>query len=118
MGGIRMANTNDYLDHLLKGLNYQKQVVIKQLDKIDIAPPDALTLFEEWQQQIIEYAIANPPVYYLKSLILLQDTNQHIQSISYSYCNEFEYSDYVSASICWNEEDYNRLTQSKSVVKF
>ena len=118
MGGIRMANTNDYLDHLLKGLNYQKQIVIKQLDKIDIAPPDALTLFEEWQQQIIEYAIANPPVYYLKSLILLQDTNQHIQSISYSYCNEFEYTDYVSASICWNEEDYNRLTRSKSVVKF
>ena len=113
-----MANTNDYLDHLLKGLAYQKQVVIKQLNKIDITPPDALTLFEEWQQQIIEYAIANPPNYYIKSLILLQDTNQHIQSTTYSYCNELEYRDYVSASIYWNEKDYNNLTRSKSVVKF
>ena len=90
-----MSN-NDYLIQLNELLNKQKQKAICQMSHSNLNSQNALEETETWYQNIIDHVTQNPPEYYVEALRLVEDDEENIQEIVYSYCKEFEYADYVS----------------------
>jgi hypothetical protein len=87
---------NDYLDQLKDLLEKQKQKSIYQIGHSNLNSLNELEETETWYQNIIDHVTQNPPEYYVEALRLVEDDEENIQEIVYSYCKEFEYADYVS----------------------
>ena len=88
--------SNDYLEQLVELLVKQKQKSICQNGCSDLNSLESLEDTETWYQNIIDHVLQNPPEYYVEALRLVEDDEENIQEIVYSYCKEFEYADYVS----------------------
>ena len=97
------VNSKDYLDQLVECISKYKINVIHQIGKSNIEPIDVRERVENWIQQILDIVQENPPEYYVSVLTLLQDDDQHIYEITYTYCNEFEFADNIVINLSWKE---------------
>lgn len=96
-----MATTHIYCDHLYRSLCRQRQNALRQEGKSNIDPADYADIVDAWYGQIFEYMAKNPPVYYVESVEIRQDSCQVIRELHYVYCSQTNYVEDVSISIFW-----------------
>ena len=75
----------DYLHHLLVSLGKQKDIIMSQLGKTDIEPPDYVEKIETWFTNLSKLIYEKPPEYYVKGINIYQNSLCAISYINYKY---------------------------------
>ena len=110
-------SSNDYLMQLNELLNKQKQKAICQIGHSNLNSLNALEETETWYQNIIDHVTQNPPEYYVEALRLVEDDEENIQEIVYSYCKEFEYADYVSINFSRKRRKAKKKWNNRRLIR-
>ena len=94
-------SVNEYINQIYTSLAEHKANALRQYGKSDLDSLDYKENAEEWYSQIIDLVNNNPPEYYVKSINIYQDSSQHVERISYDYCDKTDFVQCVSLSIFW-----------------
>ena len=90
-----------YYDHLYQCLCDQQENILKQQGKSNIEPPNFGEQIKVWFDQIFMHITENPPVEYVKSIDVKQDSMQNIQEVIYRYAQDHEVPHAVTINIYW-----------------
>lgn len=91
---------NYYYNHLIYMLKAHQSKELEQIGKSDIEPIDYSDQIEKWYQQLFDFVNKeNPPTDFVRSINVYQDDEQTIKKIEYIYCNDVNFTDYLSINI-------------------
>ena len=94
----------DYIYHLLVSLGKQKEIIMSQIGKTDIEPPDYAEKIEAWFTNLSKLIYEKTPEYYVKGINIYQNSLFAISYISYKYYLEGDKIQLASFNIFDSDE--------------
>ena len=85
-----MAQSREYLDHLLGSIEKKRLLSIKELNKTDINTNTEFDDVLAWYSEIVSMVQKYPPNFYVRCLIIVEDEKGKIRRIDYEYFDSGE----------------------------
>ena len=111
----------DYLEHLLDGIEKNRQNSIRQHMRITPGQPDPLDAQRKsdlFYQPILYHIYERPPENWVRSITLLLDEDDNrLRAVGYSYCEKDELYSHLAINIDWDEASfYKECAENKLVI--
>jgi hypothetical protein len=85
-----MAQTQEYLDHLLSSIEKKRLLSIKELNKTDLNTDTELDDVSAWYLEIISMVQQQPPKFYVRCVTVVEDEMGKIRRVDYEYFDSDE----------------------------
>lgn len=85
-----MGHSQEYLDHLLSGIEKKRLLSIKELNKTDLSTDTELDDVSTWYSEIISMVQKHPPKSYVRCLTIVEDEMEKIRRVDYEYFDSDE----------------------------
>ena len=85
-----MAQSQEYLDHLLSSIEKKRLLSIKELNKTDLSTDTELDDASSWYSGIVSMVQKNPPNFYVRCLAIVEDEMGKIRRVDYEYFDSDE----------------------------
>lgn len=80
-----MAQSQEYLDHLLGDIEKKRLLSIKELHKTDLNKNTDLDDVSLWYSEIVSMVHKRPPDFFVRCLTIVEDAQGNIRMIDYEY---------------------------------
>lgn len=78
-----MAQSREYLDHLLGSIEKKRLLSIKELNKTDLSTDTELEDVSAWYSEIVSMVQQQPPKFYVRCLIIVENETGKIRRVDY-----------------------------------
>ena len=85
-----MAQSREYLDHLLSNIEKKRLLSIKELNKTDLNTDTELDDVSAWYSEIISMVQQQPPNFFVRCLIIVENETGKIRRVDYEYFDSDE----------------------------
>ena len=89
-----MAQSQEYLDHLLSSIEKKRLLSIKELNKTDLSTDTELDDVSTWYSEIISMVQKHPPYFYVRCLTIIENEMGKIRKVDYEYFDSDENPSY------------------------
>lgn len=89
-----MAQSQEYLDHLLSSIEKKRLLSIKELNKTDLSTDTELDDVSTWYTEIVSMVQKHPPKFYVRCITVVEDEMGKIRRVDYEYFDSDQNSIY------------------------